>query len=426
MPAVRGAAMEASSRVVQKEFQAAPDQMRPAGPRSIDEGHQVDEEGQEGPRQRDAESEAPHGCGQRSRLACIALARYRRVRAAADEAALEEEDTEGEGEQDETQGGGAPLVELGPDDGKEDLRREHAEVTAQHDRIAEVRDAFDEADEEGVGEPGAHQGQGNAAEGLPAAGPEGLRGLLERRAHPFDDSDQDEEGDRREGKGLGEPHPGQAVDPARRRYRKRPLHELVDEARASEDQDETEPDDEGRRDDGEHREHAEYALGLESCPRGHESEGESEPGRGDGREERQGQGVPGDAALPATPQAVEPPDLGGAEATEEGAHGERPPVGLRRAHQDAGDGKEREETDEDGDEDHGAGDEDVAPEVAPGREPCREQEEEGGENHEGAAAHAELAVVEGAEDSLEKRPRPAGEPDRESLGERVEEAGGAQ
>src|SRR5205814_9579735 len=36
MLAVRGAAMEASSRVVQREFQAAPDQMRPAGPRSME------------------------------------------------------------------------------------------------------------------------------------------------------------------------------------------------------------------------------------------------------------------------------------------------------------------------------------------------------------------------------------------------------
>ncbi len=238
--------------------------------------------------------------------------------------------------------------------------------------------------------------------------------------------DQDEEGHRREGKGLSEPHPRQAVDPARRRYREGPLHELVDEAGASEDEDETEPDDKGRGDDGEHGEQAEYALGPESSPRGHESEGEPEPCRGSRREERQGQGVPGDAALSTAPQAVEPPDLGGAEATEEGAHGERPPVGLRGAHQDADDRKEREETDEDGDEDHGAGDEGVAPEIAPGGEPCREQEEEGGENDERAAAQAELTVVESAEESLEKRPGPAGKPDRESLGESVEEAGGAQ
>ena len=36
MPAVSGAAMEASSSVVQKEFQAAPDQMRPVAPRSTE------------------------------------------------------------------------------------------------------------------------------------------------------------------------------------------------------------------------------------------------------------------------------------------------------------------------------------------------------------------------------------------------------
>ena len=43
-----------------------------------------------------------------------------------------------------------------------------------------------------------------------------LRGLLHRRADAFDDADQHQEGDRREGEHLGDQQAGQAIDPARR------------------------------------------------------------------------------------------------------------------------------------------------------------------------------------------------------------------
>ena len=41
---------------------------------------------------------------------------------------------------------GAALVELRAHDRKEDFGREHAEVAAEQDGIAEVGDRFDEAD----------------------------------------------------------------------------------------------------------------------------------------------------------------------------------------------------------------------------------------------------------------------------------------
>ena len=50
-------------------------------------------------------------------------------------------------------------VVLGADDGEEDLGREHVEVAAEHQRVAEVGHALDEAEQEGVGEAGAHQRQ---------------------------------------------------------------------------------------------------------------------------------------------------------------------------------------------------------------------------------------------------------------------------
>ena len=46
----------------------------------------------------------------------------------------------------------AALVVLRADDGEEDLGRQHVEVAAEHQRIAEVGEALDEAEQERVGE----------------------------------------------------------------------------------------------------------------------------------------------------------------------------------------------------------------------------------------------------------------------------------
>ena len=108
------------------------------------------------------------------------------------------------------------LVVLRADDGEEDLRRQHVEIAAEHQRIAEIGHALDEAEQEGVGEAGPHQRQRHRPEGLPAVGAQRLRGFLHRRADAFDDADQHQEGDRREGEHLRDQQPGQAVDPARR------------------------------------------------------------------------------------------------------------------------------------------------------------------------------------------------------------------
>src|SRR4029453_5415208 len=154
----------------------------------------------------------------------------------------------------------AALVELGAHDREEDLRREHAEAPAEDDGVAEVRDALDEADEEGMGKPRAHQGQRDARERRPGAGREGLRGLLEGRAHTFHHADQHEEGDGGEREGLREPHARQPVDPPRRRHPEAPLEELVDETGAAEEEDEAEADHERRGDDRPHGEEPERAA----------------------------------------------------------------------------------------------------------------------------------------------------------------------
>jgi hypothetical protein len=56
--------------------------------------------------------------------------------------------------------------------------------------------------------PGRISGS-DGAEGLPAVGAQRLRGFLHRRADAFDDADQHQEGDRREGQQLRDQHAGQ-------------------------------------------------------------------------------------------------------------------------------------------------------------------------------------------------------------------------
>ena len=65
---------------------------------------------------------------------------------------LQPEGAQGKGEQDDREHGGAALVLLRADDGEEDLGRQHLEIAAEHQRVAEVGEAFDEAEQEGIGE----------------------------------------------------------------------------------------------------------------------------------------------------------------------------------------------------------------------------------------------------------------------------------
>ena len=106
-----------------------------------------------------AVAEAPDGVGQRAREPGVALAGHRRVHLGPHGPALDEERGEREGEEQDAERRRAALVELGADDREEDLGRQHTEVAAQHDRVAEVGDRLDEADQERVREAGAHQRQ---------------------------------------------------------------------------------------------------------------------------------------------------------------------------------------------------------------------------------------------------------------------------
>ena len=69
----------------------------------------------------------------------------------------------------------AGVMELGMSN-----RGEHAEIATEEDRIAEVGDRFDEADQEGVRQAGSHERQRHGRERRPAIGAQRLRRLLER------------------------------------------------------------------------------------------------------------------------------------------------------------------------------------------------------------------------------------------------------
>ena len=178
MPCVRPLDAEGLHVVPQRErVVAAPGFDEPAGQR-----HRVDDDRERRPRQRDAVAEAAHAVGQLRRQSRVALAGERRVHLAPEHGALQEERAEGEEQQQDAERRRAPLVELRADDREEDLGGQHAEVAAEQDRVAEVGDRFDEADQERVGEAGPHQRQRDVGEDAPAAGAQRLRRFLHARA----------------------------------------------------------------------------------------------------------------------------------------------------------------------------------------------------------------------------------------------------
>ena len=114
--------------------------------------------------------EPAHAVRQPRGQAGIALAGHGRVGAPAEPAPLQEEGAERQRQQHDRKRGGAAGIVLAADDREEDVGRKHVEIAAEHQRVAEIGEALDEADEEGVGEAGAHQRPGHGAERAPAVG----------------------------------------------------------------------------------------------------------------------------------------------------------------------------------------------------------------------------------------------------------------
>ena len=362
----------------------------------------------------------PRGSAQRQ--AGIALAGDRRVDALAEPGVLHEERRKREAQEHDREHGGAALVVRGADDGEEDLRRQHLEIAAEHERVAEIRHALDEAEQEGVGEPRPHQRQRDGAERRPALRPQGLRRLLERGADALHDADQDQEGDRREGEELRDEDAGQAVDPARARHAEPLRQRRRRRAGAAEEQDQRQADDERRGDDRQHRQDPQRALVAEIRPRRDEREGEAEHGRPDADQHGEEERVPGDPAAQAAAEAVEPPDRALDELGEERRRGEAAGIVLEGAGEDRRHREEHEDRDQRDDEGDRGDDEDIAAAPGPRREAVAEQHQEGEPDERRAEAHAALARPRRAEETGEPSRAPAAMPDGEALDDEPGEA----
>ena len=325
-------------------------------------------------------------------------------------------------EQDDGKDRRPALIVLGADDGEEDLGREHFVVPAEHQGVAEVGEALDETEEEGVGESGAHQGQGYRAEGAPAVGAQGERRFLHGRADALDHPDEHQEGDGGEGQRLGQPDAGQTVDPAARLHSEHGVQRFGDGSGASEEQNDREPDHEGRCDDGQHGEDPQQPLGPKSGPGDDEGESEAQEGGRDPDEHRHPQGVPGHPAGERPPEAVEAPDGGRHELLREHRRREVARVVLEGAQQDRHHGKEDEGGDERDHETDGSHDEHVAPDQTARRHPAGEQEQEGAHHEHRAVAHPELPVLQGAEGAFEQGELPARDADGKALAEHRQQA----
>ena len=249
---------------------------------------------------------------------------------------------------------------------------------------------------------------------------------LHRGADALDHADQDQEGDRREGQGLGEPDPGQAIDPARGGDVEGPVHELGDRARAAEQQDQGQADHEGRRDDRQHRQDPQGPLQAKAGARGDQGEGQAEQGRAQAGQHRQQQRVPGDPALHGLAQAAQAPDLAVEELAEEDGGGVGAVLVLQRAGHDVEDREEDEGPDQGDDQADGTDHEDVALDQAARRQALGEEEEQRAADQQRAVAHAELAGAQRTEGGLEQAELPAADADGEGLQEEVGQTAAAR
>ena len=238
----------------------------------------------------------------------------------------------------------------GPDHGEEYIGREHVEIAADDERVREIRHAFDEPDQEGIGEARADQRPGDGAEDAPPAAAQGLRGLLHARAHALQHAEQHEIGDRREGEHLRDGDARHAVDPARARDVEPVGKPGRHQAGAPEQQDQREADDERRGDDRQHRERPQERLERQLRAQCDQREGKPEQRRQHAHQHGLGERVPRDPAGPATGHAVEAPDRGARDLLgEEGRH-EMSVIVAHRGGEHAEHGIEHED-------EHAAGDE---------------------------------------------------------------------
>ena len=331
MSAVSGAEMAATSIVLKKLFQAEPVNLRAAQSmpkpaakcderqrhvaaadvlhEAADQDDDVADHGEEDPDRGDAEARVPQSARQFRRNAAVALAADGDVGQLAQPALLHPERDDREAEQHRGQHRGTPRVVLRAGDGEEDLGREHFVVSGEHDRVAEVGEAFDESQQERIGERGPQERPGHGAENAPSRRAQRLRRLFQCGTHRGECAVQDHERDRRERQELRQRHAGQSVDPARAGDAEC-AQPPRDEAGPSEQHDQRERDHERRRDDRQDRHHFEKAGEALPAALHDQRQHEAEKGRQHADDDGEHRRIDRHAAAHAAPEAVDGPDVG--------------------------------------------------------------------------------------------------------------------
>ncbi|MEY9833209.1 hypothetical protein ABIA25_005087 [Sinorhizobium fredii] len=328
---------------------------------------------------------------------------------------MRKESRQREAQQHDGEHRGAGGIVLRADDGKENLGRKHAVAAAKHERIAEVGHALDEADEECIGKPWLHERQRDMPEGTPAIGFKRLRSLLHRRADPLDDADQHQEGDRRERKNLSDPDAGQTIEPTAGLDAEHCGNRLGDNAGAAEQQRQSQADNEGRRDDRQHRQQPKALLETEAGTGRDQREGKPQQGRAARGHHRKPEGAPGNAAAAGADQAIKAPNRRVDDVAAEALWIEGSVEILKGADHHAADRIEDENGDEEDEDRDCADDEGVALQSAALGKAEGEDEDEKQRGEHCARTHGKLPVRKRTEERLAHRPGPAGEANCEAL-----------
>ena len=192
--------------------------------------------------------------------AAVALAADGDVALFAQPHVLQHKCTNGEGQQNDGQHGGATLVVLRTHDGKKYVGGQDTEIAAQHQGVAEVRHALYKTQQKGIGQARTHQRPGDRSECHPVVGAQGLRGLFHGRADGLDHTNEHHETDGRKSQQLRQKDAPEAIDPARWLNPENLAYPLGNHTREAQQQNHRQADDERRRDDGQQGQGFEKAL----------------------------------------------------------------------------------------------------------------------------------------------------------------------
>ena len=157
----------------------------------------------------------------------------------------------------------------------------------------------------------------------------------------MDDTDQHQKGNRCKGQKLRKVDTPEPVDPAGLFPTEKVGHEFGHSAGTPEQQDQSEPDDKGWRDDRQDREDPQQPLGAEVGAGEYQRESKTKDCRPCARHHRQKERVDRNTTGAVPEQASEPPDVAAEEPREELGQGIAA-VHLKRTHQNMHHGKEDE------------------------------------------------------------------------------------